>query len=245
MSITLDNALNLNPRRRSFASPLSKDDSFTFDLIRLENQAQREFQDTNMDTNSEISSRRNNQSDDENGKVRYTSRTTSNGDFNGRRPPPPRPFRRHISLPASIFMSYLMAEQNLLQEKRVSLYEPFRNERFAARKLSKIDGSCSSHESSTEAEGDEIINSSSNEDGQIIQGGDSSSSYASDSPRDTPLFQPMSIVSSGSAEELNHDDQDEQAFTSEIERKSLVLRYMRKLIRQDTSGNFAPPDYCI
>jgi len=49
----------------------------------------------------------------------------------------------------------------------------------------------------------------------------------------------MSIESGGSEFE-----EQESAFTSEIEKKALLVRSMRRLVRQDTTiGNFAPPDY--
>ncbi|CAL8119023.1 unnamed protein product [Orchesella dallaii] len=47
-------------------------------------------------------------------------------------------------------------------------------------------------------------------------------------------------------QDIDIDDNDEQqAFTSEVEKKSLILRHVRRLIRQDTTGNFAPPDFSI
>lgn len=41
------------------------------------------------------------------------------------------------------------------------------------------------------------------------------------------------------------NDDEQQAFTTEVEKKSLILRHVRRLIRQDTTGNFAPPDFSI
>ncbi|OXA46328.1 uncharacterized protein LOC110856327 [Folsomia candida] len=250
MSITLDNVLNLYPKRSSF----SKDDNFTFDLLRLENQ---------MISDIDQDDTRRRFEDENAARIRnFSITTTTTSAAGGRRlPPPPRPFRRNISLPASIFMSYLMAEQNFKnKEKRTSLQQQpkefFTNERFSSRKLTKIDGSYSSNESTEAEESTSPINDTGNNE-EIDSSSMAEESESGDSRRgggaDTPLSAQnadlgamiMSGAESGEEELDREDEQAQQAFTSDIERKSLVLRYMRKLVRQDTSGNFAPPDYCI
>lgn len=273
MSITLDNVLNLGPKRSSF----SKDDNFTFDLLRLEHQHSL-VADIDEDDHGSW-----NRFQDDHGMIRLSRGGTGNGGDPGnlnltnepvpnpgrRQLPPPRPFTRHISLPASIFMTYLLAEQNFKnKEKRSSLNNNERdrysksakdfhrqNERFGTRKLTKIDGSYSSNEESLEGE---EISGARNEDELGINGDIDNSSMASEDSRqgDDPshIFSRNSStkdydhrrgVITMNSEDDDKDDEEEKAFTSEIERKSLVLRYMRKLVRQDTSQNFASPDYCI
>ncbi len=53
-----------------------------------------------------------------------------------------------------------------------------------------------------------------------------------------------SFTESDDPQDTENDD-EQQAFTSEVEKKSLILRHVRRLIRQDTTGNFAPPDFSI
>jgi len=313
MSITLDTVLNLGstPVSDWANRSMSKDDIFTVDL-RVEHldedsqldETQNELKELEQndeplliqDDNSSTTHLEENMK----GKVATEEMDGKNDcgspekkiktDSIPRKRPPLRPFRRQISLPASIFMSYLLAAEKNLATKadnnngqRKTDFSGMQNHNslkkinqnnsqvvYGSRRiLSKINGSCSSSNESTEEHDHNEEEGSEGNVGEmemrsLMTSVDDSS--LSSSTTTTPIYlngDELSLgqddtrnkdVSSISSNRMSFSDaQDDNtghvdssaAFTSEIERRSLLLRYMRRLIRQDTSVNFAPNDYCI
>jgi hypothetical protein len=290
MSITLDNVLKLGPKRTgSWNRSMSRDDIFTVDLHVEEVSDDNQNNDDEDQPETITSSSENEEtvqlhahdktftsSETEtimNERVGEVVRPLLSINGSRRLPPPPRPFRRHISLPASIFMNYLLAaEKNLTkngvesggnkkyphQQQRVNRKKEGLNNRnndsrcSSRRLLTKIDGSCSSSTESAEEQDNDFEDiSHPDQDGVVVMtSGESASFDDSSSATNTPIYLNSSELdlAENRKEALSVEeglDRDSPAFTSEIEKRSILLRYMRRLIRQDTSANFAPNDYCI
>ncbi|CAG7837325.1 unnamed protein product [Allacma fusca] len=148
----------------------------------------------------------------------------------------PRPFKRNISLPATIFKAVLAehamlgispSNNNLLDTTASSDdITGVANVKVGQPRLSKIDS---------------ISNSSQND---VLSFENSQKCISS-----TPSTEMINQDNFGSTWNISADSEPEdgenQPFTSEVEKRSLMIRHMRRLIRQDTTGNFAPPDYHI
>lgn len=227
MAITLDSALNLNmgPSKSLVTSQtISKDDTFTIELTDGGDDENADNRNHGQEKKAIVNTYE--QSKDSNCK------STTDSPKKPKRLPPPRPFKRHISLPASIFMSYILAEQNRSLKAKGSManiadgieessnrsdsdLRNTSNDRFATRKLAKIAGSYSSTESTDTQD--------------KIQG---YSSNASESSEYLNCYSDSENKGNLSREDSENEEFGKKAFTSEIERKSLVLRYMRRLVRQ-------------
>lgn len=214
---------------------------------------------------------------------------------------PTKHFKRQISLPASIFMSYLLEQNNKSnyykqqstdvkmnnQNEQLHLNQhncdiivnnklnrsnscnkngtkPCSNAKRSS--LSKIDSFRSTkviHGSTEDYEYDDInmsssFNETNDECAEEISNGcalndcdqngrDHDESDILDSENGKSHWawgKSDSFTESDDPPDTENDD-EQQAFTSEVEKKSLILRHVRRLIRQDTTGNFAPPDFCI
>lgn len=214
---------------------------------------------------------------------------------------PSKHFKRQISLPASIFMSYIMEQNNKANYGKQSCCDAkmnLQNEEHHSQKqhncdiivknklnrsnscskkstnpcssimrssLSKIDSYRSTkviHGSTEDYEYDDInisdtCNQTKNEFPREMEITDAnlttenvdrgSSHMLLDCARERTdwLWESKSdSFTDDTSNDLENDD-EQQAFTSEVEKRSLILRHVRRLIRQDTTGNFAPPDFSI
>jgi len=206
MSITLDTALNLSPKMEFLNSVAGSDDEKAISAPpEMESDATKEFLEKdliftlkNLQANNLLK-----KSGNENGN---TGRVL------------PKPFRRHISLPASVFMKYIFDHDNKAAESSNDTPSK-RNNRLP--KINSISGRGSTENiyedsCSNDNDSDSISNLSNND-----------------------------WVSRSDSIDLEQEEFENQAFTSDIEKRSLIVRHMRRLIRQDTSGNFAPPDFSL
>lgn len=204
---------------------------------------------------------------------------------------PSKHFRRQISLPASIFMSYLLEQNNKgnyakpstatemnHQNEERNIQQHHNCDVVVKNKLNRSN-SCSKktikpcsrskiqpyyqsakviHGSPQDYGYDDIHFSKADKAFKLSDYASSGSSCADDSKDDNSLLSDCGREQSSWAWESKsdtcneqsdtHNDaemDEQQAFTSDVEKRSLILRHVRRLIRQDTSGNFAPPDFSI
>lgn len=169
----------------------------------------------------------------------------------------PRPFRRHISLPASMF--YRVLDKSHISGSGLEANPLHEEDVNGSGRLFRTDSilvSTKNNSISTAASPNVISGVAgrffaknrrkmSTQDSAESSTGSGSLANASDDEETASGNDWMVDESNHSFQSDGDEMEGATAFTSELEKRSLLLRHVRKLVRQETTGNFAPPDYCI